>query len=33
MRDNPATLVGLAVVGVLILAFFVWAQFHDGGDL
>jgi hypothetical protein len=26
-------LVGLAIAGVCILAFFVWAQFHDGGDL
>jgi hypothetical protein len=30
MRDNPAALVSLAVVAVLILAFFVYANFHDG---
>lgn len=33
MRDNPAALVGLAVFLTVVLAFFVYAQFHDGGDL
>jgi hypothetical protein len=32
MRDNPAAMVALAVAAVLILAYFTWANFHDGGD-
>ena len=31
-ENNPALLVTFAIASVLILAFFVWAQFHDGGD-
>ena len=32
MRDNPLAVIGAAVFLVAILAFFVYAQFHDGGD-
>lgn len=32
MRNDPVLLVPFAVVSVLILAYFIWAQLHDGGD-
>ena len=33
IRDNnPAILVGLAIAGVLLLAFLAYANFHDGGQ-
>lgn len=32
MSNDPTTVIGLAVIGVLVLAWMVWAQWHDGGD-
>jgi len=32
MRDNPLAAIGAALFLVALLAFFVFAQFHDGGD-
>ena len=32
MTNDPATVIGLAVIGVLVLAYFVWAQWYDGGQ-
>ena len=33
MRDNPLAAIGAAVFLIAVLAFFVYAQFHDGGEL
>lgn len=30
MTNDPATVIGLAVIGVLLLAFLAYANFHDG---
>ena len=32
MSNDPLAVVGVAVFLTVVLAFFVYAQFHDGGD-